>query len=192
MEHAALRVPLQDQRVALCQHTPEDLPYFLAWHSDRELAHLTRHDQTPLRQDQIAVYFETVVLPSSARGLCFGIQATDTAPPRLIGTCSLTDLANGCGTLRILIGAHDCWGKGYGTEAVRLLVTYGFERLRLREIVLGVFDFNVRAIRSYEKVGFKHASTIRLNRPSGSPPVHEYLMTITPATLRRTSPERSN
>ncbi|MNL60802.1 Acetyltransferase (GNAT) family protein [compost metagenome] len=95
------------------------------------------------------------------------------------------------GTLRILIGAHDCWGKGYGTEAVRLLVTHGFERLKLREIVLGVFDFNVRAIRSYEKVGFRHASTIRLSRPLGTPPVHEYLMTITPATLRHTHHERS-
>lgn len=191
MEHAALRVPLKDQRVALCQHTPADLPYFLEWYADRELARLTRHDQTPLNHEQIAAFFETIVMPSSAQGLCFGIQATDITPHRLIGTCSLTDLARETATLRILIGPHDCWSRGYGTEAVRLLVAYGFERLKLREIVLGVFDFNARAIRSYEKVGFQHASTIRLNMPASNPPTHEFLMTITPATFRRANHERS-
>jgi RimJ/RimL family protein N-acetyltransferase len=182
---------LQDQRVALCQHTPADLPYFLEWQSDREVAHLTRHDQTPLQHDQIVAYFESLILPSSAQGLCFGIQATDTTPRRLIGTCSLTDLAHESGTLRILIGDHDCWGKGYGTEAVRLLVSYGFERLKLREITLGVFDFNVRAIRAYEKVGFRHSETKRLDMPIAHSPVHQHLMTITPATLRCTNHERT-
>lgn len=191
MEHAAVWPPLRDQRVALYQHTSDDLPYFLAWYADGELARLTRHDQTPLTPTQIRAYFESIILPSSAKGLCFGIRATDSTPHRLIGTCSLTDLARESGTLRILIGPHDCWGRGYGTEAVRMLVSYGFERLMLREIVLGVFDFNTRAIRSYEKVGFTHASTIRLSLPATQPPTFEHLMTITPTTFRHANQERS-
>ncbi|MBO9542776.1 GNAT family N-acetyltransferase [bacterium] len=183
---------MQAQRVALCRHTSDDLAYFLEWYADRELARLTRHDQTPLSRSQIVTYFQTIIMPSSARGHCFGIQATDSTPPRLIGTCSLTDLAHETGTLRILIGPHECWGKGYGTEAVRLLVAYGFEHLKLREIVLGVFDFNERAIRSYERVGFRHASTIRLNMPLGLPPAQEYLMTITPTSFQHPKNERSN
>ncbi|MEV0974594.1 GNAT family N-acetyltransferase [Microtetraspora glauca] len=44
--------------------------------------------------------------------------------------------------------------RGLGTEAVRLMVGYGFERLGLHRISLTVFDFNPRARRAYEKVGF--------------------------------------
>ncbi|NUK22616.1 GNAT family N-acetyltransferase [Streptomyces lunaelactis] len=45
-------------------------------------------------------------------------------------------------------------GRGLGTEAVRLTVGYGFERLGLHRISLGVFAFNPRARRAYEKAGF--------------------------------------
>jgi RimJ/RimL family protein N-acetyltransferase len=45
--------------------------------------------------------------------------------------------------------------KGLGTEALRLLVNYGFESLNLRSIELRVFENNKRAITSYEKLCFK-------------------------------------
>jgi RimJ/RimL family protein N-acetyltransferase len=44
--------------------------------------------------------------------------------------------------------------RGLGTEAVRLLVGYGFEQLGLHRIELEVYSFNPRARRAYEKVGF--------------------------------------
>ncbi len=44
--------------------------------------------------------------------------------------------------------------RGLGTEALRLIVGYGFERLGLHRISLGVFAFNPRARRAYEKAGF--------------------------------------
>jgi len=56
--------------------------------------------------------------------------------------------------LGIGIGERDYWGKGYGTEAVRLVAQFGFAELNLHRITLSVFEFNTRAIRSYEKVGF--------------------------------------
>jgi RimJ/RimL family protein N-acetyltransferase len=53
------------------------------------------------------------------------------------------------------IGAREFWGKGYGTEAMELILRYGFTELNLRRISLTVFEFNQRAVRSYEKVGFR-------------------------------------
>jgi RimJ/RimL family protein N-acetyltransferase len=53
------------------------------------------------------------------------------------------------------IGERDSWGKGYGTDAMRLILRYAFDELNLHRVSLGVFEFNPRAQRSYEKAGFK-------------------------------------
>ncbi|PIS05302.1 MAG: GNAT family N-acetyltransferase [Candidatus Buchananbacteria bacterium CG10_big_fil_rev_8_21_14_0_10_42_9] len=58
-------------------------------------------------------------------------------------------------TFGILIGNKDYWNKGIGTEATNLIVRHAFEEMQLDEIKLGVIDLNKRAIRAYEKVGFK-------------------------------------
>lgn len=58
-------------------------------------------------------------------------------------------------TMGILIGDKNYWGKGVGTEAVKLIVKYGFENLGLLEINLGVISENKAAIRVYEKAGFR-------------------------------------
>lgn len=54
------------------------------------------------------------------------------------------------------IGPRDFWGKGYGTEAMNLILRYAFTELNLYRVTLDVFEYNQRAIRSYEKVGFHH------------------------------------
>ncbi len=54
----------------------------------------------------------------------------------------------------ISIGAKEWWNKGYGSEAMELMVKYGFETLNMHRVWLRVFERNKRAIRSYEKVGF--------------------------------------
>ena len=53
------------------------------------------------------------------------------------------------------IGERDCWSKGYGTDAMRVILRYAFTELNQHRVTLGVFDYNPRAIRSYEKAGFK-------------------------------------
>jgi len=57
--------------------------------------------------------------------------------------------------LGIYVGETDCWGKGYGTEATMLVLDYGFNALGLHNIMLRVFSHNPRAIRAYEKAGFR-------------------------------------
>lgn len=61
----------------------------------------------------------------------------------------------------IFIGARENWGKGYGTDAMNILLRYAFTELNLWRVSLGVFEYNPRAIRSYEKVGFQHEGRAR-------------------------------
>jgi RimJ/RimL family protein N-acetyltransferase len=59
------------------------------------------------------------------------------------------------------IGEPDYRGKGYGSDAMRLLVNYGFRELGLYRVGLGVFGYNTRAIRAYEKLGFVYEGAQR-------------------------------
>ncbi len=61
----------------------------------------------------------------------------------------------------ITIGEHDAWGRGLGTEATELMVGHAFERLVLHRVGLTVFSYNMRAIRAYEKVGFRIEGRLR-------------------------------
>jgi RimJ/RimL family protein N-acetyltransferase len=56
----------------------------------------------------------------------------------------------------IFIGEKEAWNKGYGTEAMQLMVNHGFADFNLNRIYLRVFEINPRGIHCYEKVGFQH------------------------------------
>ena len=64
------------------------------------------------------------------------------------------------------IGERQDWNNGYGTDAMQVILRYAFMELNLRRVTLNVFEYNPRAIRSYEKAGFRHEGRIRqyLNR----------------------------
>jgi RimJ/RimL family protein N-acetyltransferase len=59
------------------------------------------------------------------------------------------------------IGDDAFWGKGYGTEALRLFLAYCFRVMNLRRVSLDVFSYNPRAMRCYEKCGFRVEGRIR-------------------------------
>jgi RimJ/RimL family protein N-acetyltransferase len=58
-------------------------------------------------------------------------------------------------TLGIVIGRKDCWGRGFGTEAVSLLCHHAFETLNLHKVCLSTYAGNERALRAYARVGFQ-------------------------------------
>ena len=94
-------------------------------------------------------------------GVSFGIYTKD--DERYIGFSSFSppDWKNRYTWLGISITAPDDWGKGYGTDAVNVMLRYAFYELNLHRVELGVFDYNPRAIRSYEKLGFVHEGVER-------------------------------
>jgi RimJ/RimL family protein N-acetyltransferase len=79
----------------------------------------------------------------------------DTNKP--IGFCGLHNVndVHRSATLGISIGDKSYWGHGLGTEATNLLLDFGFNILNLNSISLEVIDFNKRAVKCYEKCGFK-------------------------------------
>lgn len=81
----------------------------------------------------------------------------DAVSNEAIGNCSLFDLKqiHGTAELGIFLGASENRNKGYGAEAVELLLNYGFRMLNLHNIKLGVFSFNERGIACYKKCGFR-------------------------------------
>ncbi|HEU0028499.1 MAG TPA: GNAT family protein [Ktedonobacterales bacterium] len=86
-----------------------------------------------------------------------GFTIYDRATTTPIGDLGLRDIdwVTGCATLGISIYRKDYWGKGYGTEAMILLLDYAFTVLGLYNIMLDTFAYNERALASYRKVGFK-------------------------------------
>jgi RimJ/RimL family protein N-acetyltransferase len=143
--------------VSLRTHVPANREAFQRWYADREIAELLRHDLEPLTATQSRGYFDSFVLPSSARGTCFAIHERKSR--RLVGTTALTDRVSGrngvSALFRIVIGEKDVWDQGYGTEATRLVAEEAFDGMGLSEIRLEVFNHNQRAIAAYSRVGFE-------------------------------------
>lgn len=76
---------------------------------------------------------------------------------KLIGSCGFlrVDNRNHKAEVALFIGDKNYWNKGYGTEALKLLLDFGFCIRNFNSIMLIVKEFNERAIKSYKKLGFK-------------------------------------
>ena len=87
----------------------------------------------------------------------FGFMIRALADDKLIGFVGLGGInwSHGDGFVGIGIGEPADWGKGYGTDAMRVMLHYAFRELNLYRVNLDVFSYNPRAIHSYEKAGFK-------------------------------------
>ena len=81
----------------------------------------------------------------------------------IIGFCGFKniDYLNQTAGVGITLGNKNFWNKGYGTEALSLLLNYGFTALNIHNIFLTVLSNNNRAIKCYEKIGFKKIGSRR-------------------------------
>ncbi|MCB9644697.1 MAG: GNAT family N-acetyltransferase [Myxococcales bacterium] len=111
-------------------------------------------------------------LPASANSLLESLRSNKTTEvdfairplesEELLGQIGLKDISwrNQHAELYIRVGRPH-WGKGYGREAMDLLLRYAFMELNMHRIGLRVVDYNTRAITLYRKVGFQHEGTQR-------------------------------
>lgn len=141
-------------RVDLRRHVPEDRGVFAGWYQDAVIAEMLRHDLAPLSANQARSYFDSIILPASARGTCWAIF--EHGSNRLVGSTALVDIDQQAGTslFRLVIGERETWGRGYGTEATNLVLTEAFLGMTLRQVNLEVFAHNPRAQRAYARAGF--------------------------------------
>lgn len=151
---------LRGERVYLRGQERSDVPTFVRWFNDSELTGYLSM-RAPMSLPMEEAWFERTVEAQGKDQYHFTIcRLADSQP---IGTCGLfaIDLVNGNAGIGISIGEKQLWNQGFGTDAMRALLDFGFGMLRLERMWLEVYDFNARGRRSYEKVGFVLEGTQR-------------------------------
>jgi RimJ/RimL family protein N-acetyltransferase len=140
----------------------EQVPLFLRWMNDISTVSKLGAPIRPLTLEQETAWFEGAATDENR----YTFAVYERASGRLIGTCGLheIDWRNRRTELGILIGEPDARGRGYGTEAMRLLLDYAFTVLGLHSVMLTVYAFNPAARRSYEKAGFREIGRRRDSR----------------------------
>ena len=136
----------------------EDAPIFTKWLNDYRVT-----DGIGKTKDITTIENEIEYLQNITKNDDYNFSIVTKENNQLIGTCSIMNInsINQTAEVGIIIGEESARGKGYGVEALKLLLDYGFNTLNLHTIYLGVYSFNKQAIACYKKVGFKEAGRIR-------------------------------
>jgi len=148
--------------VRLCDESPEVLAKaFLKWDRDTEQHRLADSDPAQLWSEKKLKEFIEKHAEKKSQSFRFSIRTL--ADDKLIGGVGLwvASWTHADTWLGISIGDRDYWGKGYGTDAMRLAVQYAFIELNLRRVSLGLHAYNERALKTYQKVGFKLEGRMR-------------------------------
>lgn len=129
------------------------------WRSDTEYARLLDNDPVmPITSAQSRKNNEDESVPD--KNFVFMVRAL--ADDRIVGFVSLdVNWHDQDAWVGIGIGDHADRGKGYGTDAMKLVLCYAFAELALHRVSLGVWANNERAWRSYQKAGFKIEGGVR-------------------------------
>jgi RimJ/RimL family protein N-acetyltransferase len=166
-------------RVFLRPFEAADAETYRRWRADADPMSLTGfHERAPLSLAQVQKHIAELTADQGKDGYTFVICLV--ADDRPIGEVMLfeIDRRNGSAEVGIFIGEPDEWGKGYGTDAVRAIVAFGFAELRLERIWLEVWTENPRAQRAYEKAGFSREATLRHDRYEGGRFTDGHVMSI--------------
>jgi len=153
-------------KISLRKIKPSDKKYFTKWWNDEELRKLTSGRPGLVSDKKVEKYFSAML--KNKKDYHFMIILDQKA----IGHINLSKRKDNWHETQIVIGEKKYWGKGYGTKAVKLLIKKA-KQLGITKIYLEVRPDNLRAIRAYEKCGFKKIRLIKY-------PKNKYL----PKTLR--------
>lgn len=153
---------------------PADLPILQGWDHDPAIIALMgrKYEETAVED-----WYQTIGSDRSCRAM-----AIENHEGRLIGELELAHLnwRKGTAELRICIGEKDCWGKGYGTDALSVAMRVAFDMYGLQVVYLRVFATNARAIHVYKRMGFRTEAVLA---PSSrrKDPAATHLMNLTRA-----------
>lgn len=151
---------LKGEKVVLRAFKREDVQRQWAFNNDVEFELLGGGDPwEPQTLERLEAEFEQDVQKGGRNGTHFAIETDG----KYIGSCALFhfDTIAGACELGIGIGDREYWGKGYGRDAVRVLLDYAFRLRNLHKVWLRVNGDNERAIRSYRATGFREEGRLR-------------------------------
>lgn len=146
--------------IRLTAYREDDAAKMIPWFQDPAFTrNLNAGAAFPKTEKQIADMRQEAV--ASANDYEFMIRHRET--DALLGFIGLDGILwnNGCCAMFLGIGDADCRGKGYGSEAITLLLRFAFEELNLHRVALSFFAYNERGRRVYEKLGFVHEGVQR-------------------------------
>jgi RimJ/RimL family protein N-acetyltransferase len=148
------------ERVRLVPPKPEMLETFCRWFEDTEV---TRYLDNifPFSLDAEKEWFANVAKDKSL--VFWAVIAADGAGERLIGTTGIHNMhpIHRSAASGNLIGEKSEWGKGYGTEVVRLRTRFAFTELNLHKISTNVYMPNIGSKRILEKAGYRTVGIAR-------------------------------
>jgi len=144
-----LEAPYRESTVAVARLRPIDARWLETWLTDPKTTRYMATGRVPASVEQIAAQIDAWKEPKDCP---FAVLRYGVEP---VGTAGLYDVdwITRKAEFRILIGAPYC-NQGIGTVATRLMLRFGFERLNLNRIWLGVNTANTGAVRAYLKAGF--------------------------------------
>ncbi len=150
----------QGKLVRLAASTREDAEAFARWSQDPD--YLRNQDTDYARPYSAETYIERFS-PGREHPNGVGFSLRTVEDDRLIGFVAIHSIEwnNQAGLMAIGIGEADYRGRGYGADALRLILRYAFEELNLHRVGLDVISNNERAIRAYERAGFKQEGVQR-------------------------------
>ncbi len=139
------------ERIYLSPRNNEEIEKFTQWLNDFQTTDYLGRSSYIITLESEKQYFEETI----DKNYNFFIVTLD--DDKLIGTVGLEkfDAINRTATLGIFIGDKEYRSQGYGTEAIKLILDYGFNYLNLNNIKLDLMSFNERALKCYQKCGFK-------------------------------------
>lgn len=152
--------PLTGRLVRLGMVRSADIDLLIEWGADGRAARLGDSDPVyPRPEPALRRWWEDRLARDTTKVLAIRLVEDDA----LLGTIALggIDEANRVAEMGMELHDPSTWGRGYGTEAVGLLLRFAFDDMNLHRVSLGVFAFNERAIAAYERVGFVREGTHR-------------------------------
>src|SRR5687767_7120609 len=132
--------PFEGELVRLAAIRREDIPIYTRWFQDYEVQRYVVPDVlVPQSVEREQSWFENASRGDG--GFTFGIRTIE--DDQLIGNCSLFNISpkNHEATFGIVIGERSFWGRGYGTDATKVMLRFGFAEVNLNRIQLDVYDF---------------------------------------------------
>lgn len=179
---------LSGEKVQLRAIERRDLENCLKWINDPEV---TRY---LLITDPVSAVAEEKWIEAAARGDSpnskqFTVETLDGDYVGQIGLHEI-DWRHRHATAGIVIGVKEYWDKGYGSDAMRTLLRYAFDTLNLHKVSLGAFADNKRALRTYEKCGYRTIGVQREHRYSYGRYQDEVMMEVLEDEFRRAEAAR--
>jgi diamine N-acetyltransferase len=169
---------IEGKQVRLRAIERSDLPRFVEWLNDPEvIENLYLYVPLSLGQEE-NWYQEILTKPVEEQPLAIEVKQGEGW--KTIGTMAFVSINwhDHSSEIGIAIGDKSNWNKGYGTDALRLLLKYGFQTVGLNRIWLRVYETNQRGIRAYTKAGFVHEGIMRQARWQNGKFIHMHIMSV--------------